>query len=73
MNPFDAAVTAVAILAIVMGFMSGLLRSLATILGYLIAAPIAVALTPRVTAVALGQSAVAPDRAWCCCSACLSS
>ena len=36
MNPFDAFVTAVALLAIVMGFRSGLLRSLATILGYLI-------------------------------------
>ncbi len=47
MNIFDAAVIAFTILAIVMGFMSGLLRSLATILGYLIAAPIAVALTPR--------------------------
>jgi len=57
MNPFDAAVIAGAVLAIVLGFMSGLLRSLATILGYLIAAPAAVALTPRVTAFALGQSA----------------
>jgi membrane protein required for colicin V production len=57
MNPFDAAVIAGAVLAIVLGFMSGLLRSLATILGYLIAAPAAVAITPRVTAFALGQSA----------------
>ena len=64
MNIFDAAIAAFTILAIVMGFMSGLLRSLATILGYLIAAPIAVALTPRLAAFALGQSTVAPDRAW---------
>jgi membrane protein required for colicin V production len=55
MNAFDAVVTAVAILAIVVGFNSGLLRSLATILGYLIAAPMAVALTPRVMALAPGQ------------------
>jgi membrane protein required for colicin V production len=63
MNAFDAVVTAVAILAIVLGFNSGLLRSLATILGYLIAAPLAVAITPYVTAFALGQS-VSPDKAW---------
>jgi membrane protein required for colicin V production len=69
MNPFDAAVYAVAILAIVMGFNAGLLRSLATILGYLIAAPIALAITPRVTAFALGQTALPPDKTWivlCC-------
>ncbi len=46
MNPFDAVVATVAIFAIVMGFNAGLLRSLATILGYLIAAPVAVAITP---------------------------
>jgi membrane protein required for colicin V production len=63
MNAFDAVVTAVAILAIVLGFNSGLLRSLATILGYLIAAPLAVAITPYVTAFALGQSA-SSDKAW---------
>jgi membrane protein required for colicin V production len=59
MNTFDAVVTAFAILAIVMGFMSGLLRSLATILAYLLAAPIAIALTPRV--MALG---IPPDKIW---------
>ena len=64
MNTFDAVVTAFAILAIVMGFMSGLLRSLATILGYLLAAPVAIALTPRVMALALGQSTIPPDKAW---------
>ena len=63
MNAFDAVVSAVAVLAIVLGFNSGLLRSLATILGYLIAAPLAVAITPFVTAFALGQS-VSPDKAW---------
>jgi membrane protein required for colicin V production len=59
-NTFDAVVSAVAIFAIVMGFHAGLLRSLATILGYLIAAPIAVAITPRVTALVLGRSSVLP-------------
>jgi membrane protein required for colicin V production len=64
MNLFDAVVYAVAIVAIVLGFRAGLLRSLATILGYLIAAPIAVAITPRVTAFALSRSALPPDQQW---------
>jgi len=62
MNPFDAFVTIVAIVAIVMGFNSGLLRSLATILGYLIATPIAVAIAPRLTELFLGQSKSSPDQ-----------
>jgi membrane protein required for colicin V production len=56
MNSFDAVVCAVAIVVIVMGFNSGLLRSLATILGYLIAAPMAVAVTPRAMALVPGQA-----------------
>ena len=64
MNPFDAVVYAVAIVAIVMGFNAGLLRSLATILGYLIAAPLAVAIAPRVTALLPDQLATAPQRTW---------
>ena len=63
MNTFDAVVAAVAVLAIVLGFNAGLLRSLATIFGYLIAAPLAVAITPYVTAIALGRS-MAPANAW---------
>ena len=56
MNPFDAVIYAAAMLAVVMGFRAGLLRSLATILAYIIAAPIAVALTltPRLVALAPG-------------------
>jgi membrane protein required for colicin V production len=64
MNTFDAVVATVAILAIVMGFNAGLLRSLATILGYLLAAPIAVAITPYLTAFALGPSALPPGNTW---------
>jgi len=63
MNAFDAVVAAVAVLAIVLGFNAGLLRSLATIFGYLIAAPLAVAISPYVTAIALGRS-MAPANAW---------
>ncbi|HXQ84203.1 MAG TPA: CvpA family protein [Xanthobacteraceae bacterium] len=64
MNTFDAVVTAFAILAIVIGFMSGLLRSLATILGYLLAAPFAIALTPRIMDFMSGRSAIPPDKTW---------
>ena len=46
MNPFDAAVVALVVAALVIGFNSGLLRSLATILAYVSALPIAVAATP---------------------------
>lgn len=63
-SPFDIVVYAVAIVAVVMGFNAGLLRSLATILGYLLAAPIAVAITPAVATFALGQAAPSPDNAW---------
>jgi membrane protein required for colicin V production len=63
MNAFDAVVAAVAVLAVVLGFNAGLLRSLATIFGYLIAAPLAVAITPYVTAIALGRS-MAPANTW---------
>ena len=46
---FDAAVYLVTIVAIVMGFRSGLLRSLATILGYVAAAPVAVETAPALS------------------------
>jgi membrane protein required for colicin V production len=63
MNAFDVVVAAAAVVAIVLGFSTGLLRSLATILGYLVAAPLAVAITPYVTTIALGRS-MSPDNAW---------
>ena len=46
MNTFDAAVISVVIVLALLGFQAGLLPSLADILGFLIAAPLAVALTP---------------------------
>jgi membrane protein required for colicin V production len=55
MNAFDVVVVAVAFVAIVIGFNAGLLRSLATILGYLIAAPMAVAIAPLLTPLVAGQ------------------
>ncbi len=50
MNAFDATVCAFLLVAIVMGFQSGLLRSVATIIGYICAMPIAVMLTPKLAA-----------------------
>lgn len=46
MNTFDGVVTVVVLLLAMLGIRAGLLRSVADILGYLVAAPIAVALTP---------------------------
>jgi membrane protein required for colicin V production len=64
MNPFDAVVYAVAVAAIVLGFRAGLLRSLATILGYLAAAPVAIAVTPRLMALVTGEYATSLERTW---------
>jgi membrane protein required for colicin V production len=46
MNSFDAAVYVVVIVAVVSGFNAGLLRSIATIMGYLAAMPVAMAAAP---------------------------
>lgn len=45
MNSFDIIVTLALVIAIALGFRSGLLRSAVTILGYLVAAPIAIWIT----------------------------
>ena len=49
MNLFDAAIYLCLFAAVVMGFLTGLLRSLATIFGYIGGMGVAVAATPRVT------------------------
>jgi membrane protein required for colicin V production len=64
MNTFDAVVLAVTLIAILMGFNAGLLRSVATIVGYLIAAPIAIKITPAASALVTGQAPTGPDRTW---------
>jgi membrane protein required for colicin V production len=46
MNSFDAAVYFVAIVTVITGFNAGLLRSVATIIGYLAAMPVALTATP---------------------------
>lgn len=48
-NPFDLAIYVCLFVAVVMGFMTGLLRSLATIIGYIGGMGVAVAAGPRVT------------------------
>jgi membrane protein required for colicin V production len=62
MNAFDVVVYAVTAVAVVMGFKTGLLRSLATILGYVLAAPLSVAITPRLAGVLPGLAT--DDRLW---------
>jgi membrane protein required for colicin V production len=56
MNLFDAAIYVVTIVAVVTGFNSGLLRSIATILGYVCAMPMAVAMTSYVAPMVAGKS-----------------
>ena len=51
LNSFDAAIYVLTIVAVIMGFKSGLLRSVATILGYLSAMPIALAAAPPLSVV----------------------
>jgi membrane protein required for colicin V production len=63
-NPFDIAIYICLFLAVVMGFHAGLLRSLATIFGYLTAAPIAVAAAPYLTPILIAQFRLPPAQAW---------
>jgi membrane protein required for colicin V production len=58
MNMFDAAVIGATLLAVIMGYRSGLLRSLATIFGYLLAAPIAIVATPKLAPLFVAQTQV---------------
>lgn len=62
LNPFDAAVIGVMLVAVVMGFQSGLLRSLATIFGYVCAAPVAVMAAPAAAGMLGGR--VTPAQDW---------
>jgi membrane protein required for colicin V production len=63
-NPFDAAVYFFLFVAVVMGFSSGLLRSLATIFGYFIAAPLALAATPYLTPIMIDQFRLPLSQNW---------
>ncbi len=59
-NPFDAAIYLCLAIAVIAGFSSGLLRSMATIFGYLAAMALAVAVTP----LAIAQFHVPPMQTW---------
>jgi membrane protein required for colicin V production len=63
-NPFDAAVYICLFVAVVMGFMSGLLRSLAAILGYGAAMGLAVALAPQLSPLLIERFKWPPAQAW---------
>lgn len=58
LNSFDAVVLFIMLVAVVMGFMTGLLRSLATILGYVAAAPVAMMATPPLAALMAQQPSI---------------
>jgi len=64
MNAFDAAVIGIMIVAIVMGFQSGLLRALATILGYVCAAPVAITASPAVARILSEQLHIQTMQDW---------
>jgi membrane protein required for colicin V production len=63
-NSFDAVIAALALIAAVLGFMTGLMRSMATILGYLAAAPLALATTPLVVALVTTPAQTPPVNRW---------
>ena len=62
MTVFDFGVIGFALLALALGFNAGLLRSLATILGYVLAAPFAVAVAPMVAHYAVGSANLSGGR-----------
>jgi len=64
MNLFDAAVYICLFAAVVLGFISGLLRSLATIIGYMAAMGIAVAVAPQLASTFTTQFNLPPAQAW---------
>lgn len=59
MNIFDAVVVGATLLTVILGYRSGLLRSLATIFGYVLAAPVAVMATPKLAPLFVKQAATA--------------
>ncbi|MEP7031555.1 MAG: CvpA family protein [Pseudolabrys sp.] len=63
-NLFDAAVYLCLAVAIIAGYRAGLLRSLATIFGYLAAAPLAVVLAPSLTPILTTQFKLPPTQIW---------
>jgi membrane protein required for colicin V production len=63
-NPFDAAIYVCLAVAVIAGFRAGLLRSLATIFGYVTAAPLAVAAAPYLSPILIEQFHLPRAQAW---------
>jgi len=63
-NGFDIAVYVCLFAAVVMGFMTGLLRSLATIFGYIAGMAVAVAAAPQVPPVFTGTLKMPAPQSW---------
>jgi membrane protein required for colicin V production len=63
-NPFDVAIYICLVIAFVTGFSSGLLRSLATIFGYVAGMAVAVAVAPFFTRLAAEQWHLPPAQNW---------
>lgn len=63
-NPFDIAIYLCLFAAVVMGFISGLLRSLATIFGYLAAMGLTVALAPQLSPLLTERFKLPPTLTW---------
>ena len=63
-NTFDAAIYIFLFIAVVMGFMTGLLRSLATIFGYVAAMGIVAALAPQLAPLLSAQFKLSPAQTW---------
>ena len=61
---FDIVVYFVGFVAVIAGFNSGFLRSAVTILGYLAAQPVAVAVTPLISPALAGRSNAALNTPW---------
>lgn len=63
-NSFDAVIGALTLVAAAMGYSTGLLRSMATIFGYLAAAPVAVVATPWVASLIAEPQIAQPLPQW---------
>jgi membrane protein required for colicin V production len=63
-NSFDAVIAALALIAAVMGFMTGAMRSVATVIAYLAAAPLALAATPYASVLLSTQAETPPVNRW---------
>lgn len=64
MNSFDAAIYLCLFVAVFMGYKSGLLRSLATIFGYVLATPLAIVFAPRLAPLLRVRFDVNQPAAW---------